>query len=77
MDLLKPYLRREVLVLVSNEAVRTPPLDTGTGAMLVHEIEGTLTAVDDGHPMLEITTKEDAVCIVNWHHVVSVIVSPL
>lgn len=75
MDLLKPYLRREVLVLVSNEAVQSHPLNSGE--MLVHEIEGTLTAVDDGHPMLEITTKEGSVCIVNWHHVVSVIVSPL
>ena len=70
MELLKAHMNKEVMVLISNDAMRPPAVGNVQG-IGVHEIHGKLTAVDDSHPALEITT-EDGIQIVNWHQVVSV-----
>lgn len=71
MELLKAHLRKEIMVLISNDAMRPPAVGDVHG-IGVHEIHGKLTAIDDGHPALEIETDEGSIVIVNWHQVVSV-----
>ena len=66
MDIFKAYLRKEVMVLISNDAMSPPHGGE------VHEIHGTLTAIEDSHPALEITTDEGSIVVVNWYQVVSV-----
>lgn len=71
MDIFKAHLRKEVMVLISNDAIRPPSIGEVQG-IGVHEIHGKLTAIEDSHPALEITTDEGSIVIVNWHQVVSV-----
>lgn len=66
MDIFKAHLRKEVMVLISNDAFLPPKGGE------VHEIHGKLTAIEDSHPALEITTDEGNIVIVNWYQVVSV-----
>ncbi len=63
-------------VLVSNEAlnVHRPVQGTPTGSLMCHEVHGQLVGIDDTHPALEILTDTGEISIINWYHVVNVIV---
>lgn len=72
MEVFKAYLRKNVQVIISNEALRVHgELDQ---ALACHEVHGQLIGYEDTHPALEILTEEGEVNIVNWHQVVNVIV---
>lgn len=76
MELLKSYMNRTVMVMLSNEAANLPASHHHAGNTSVgfQEIEGVLTAYDDtGAIEIEV---EGLVYVLNWTWVVGISINP-
>lgn len=63
--LFQPYMNKQVLVMITNEALN-PPRVGDVSDVRIHEIEGKLVGYDDVLSAIEVQTEDGTTYVLNW-----------